>query len=183
MQLHVQGPTTRVRLSFPFCSWCMLILLAIGTPQVNNLLSIWAFYRYLYDTACCQLLGDQDVATTGRRIVLPASFPGGVRHMQHSYQNSMAIVRTLGKPGYFITFTANPNWEEIQAELLTDDQGDKMQSTRDRPALVARVFKMKHDDLIRDLKSNKVLGEYVAHVSVIKRALPHPPLGQEPPPI
>ena len=96
--------------------------------------------------------------------------------MQHSYQDSMAIVRTLGKPGYFITFTANPNWEEIQAELLTDDQGDKMQSTRDRPDLVARVFKMKHDDLIRDLKANKVLGEYVAHVSVIeyqKRGLPH----------
>ena len=202
----------------------MLIFLVIGTPRVNNLMSIWAFYRYhtytrnrsfnvlhrgaalfqqymvdiwlsiemhrleyfrfnqqklradLYDTARRQLLGDQDVATTGRRIVLPATFAGGVRHMQCSYQDSMAIVRTLGKPGYFITFTANPNWEEIQAELLTDDEGNKMQSTRDRPDLVARVFKMKHDDLIRDLKSNNVLGEYVAHVSVIeyqKRGLPH----------
>jgi hypothetical protein len=68
------------------------------------------------------LLGDQDVATTGRRIVLPASFPGGVRHMQHSYQNSMAIVRTLGKSDYFITFTVNPNWEEIQAESNTSIQ-------------------------------------------------------------
>jgi len=139
----------------------------------------------LYDTARRQLLGDQDVATTGRRIVLPAAFAGGVRHMQRSYQDSMAIVRTLGKPGYFITFTANPNWEEIQAELLKDDEGDKMQSTRDRPDLVARVFKMKHDDLIRDLKANnKALGEYVAHVSVIeyqKRGLPHSHTGQASP--
>jgi hypothetical protein len=131
----------------------------------------------LYDNARHQFLGDQDVATTGQRIVLPASFPGGVRHMQQAYQDSMAIVRTLGKPGYFITFTANPNWEEIQDELLlTNDQREKMQSTRDRPDLVARVFKMKHDDLMRDLKTNKVLGEYVAHVSVIeyqKRGLPH----------
>ena len=46
----------------------------------------------LYDTARRQLLGDQDVATTGRRIVLPATFAGGVRHMQCSYQDSMAMV-------------------------------------------------------------------------------------------
>jgi len=34
----------------------------------------------------------------------------------------MAIVRTLGKSGYFITFTVNPNWEEIQAESNTSIQ-------------------------------------------------------------
>jgi hypothetical protein len=130
----------------------------------------------LYDTARRELLGDRNVATTGRRIVLPATFPGGVRHMQQAYQDSMAIVRTLGKPGYFITFTANPHWDEIQAELLTDDHGTKMQTERDRPDLVARVFKMKHDQLMHDLKVNKVLGQYVAYVSVIeyqKRGLPH----------
>jgi hypothetical protein len=64
-------------------------------------------------TARRQLLGDQDVATTGGCIELPASLP-----------EVCAIcntrIRNLGKPGYFITFTANPNWEEIQAELLTD---------------------------------------------------------------
>jgi len=88
----------------------------------------------------------------------------------------MAIVRTFGKLGYFITFTANPHWEEIDAELLTDDAGVPMQTWRDRPDLVARVFKMKHDSMMPDLKTKNVLGEYVAHVSVIeyqKRGLPH----------
>jgi Helitron helicase-like domain at N-terminus len=96
--------------------------------------------------------------------------------MQKSYQDSMAIVRTFGKPGYFITFTANPNWEEIQSELLTDDQGAQMQTWRDRPDLVARVFKMKYDAMMGELKADEILGKSVAHVFVIeywKRGLPH----------
>jgi Helitron helicase-like domain at N-terminus len=64
----------------------------------------------------------------------------------------MAIVRTFGKPGYFITFTANPHWEEIDAEFLTDDAGVPMQTWRERPDLVARVFKMKHDSMILPLE-------------------------------
>jgi Helitron helicase-like domain at N-terminus len=130
----------------------------------------------LYDSAQRQLRDGQDVSTTGRRIVLPADFPGCARNMQRSYQDSMAIVRTFGKPGYFITFTANPNWEEIQAELLTDDQGVPMQTWRDRPDLVARVFKLKYDAMMEELKADDILGKYVAHVSVIeyqKRGLPH----------
>jgi hypothetical protein len=97
--------------------------------------------------------------------------------MQKSFQDSMAIVRTFGKPGYFITFAANPHWEEIDTELLADDAGVQMQTWRDRPDLVARVFKMKHDSMMQDLKTKNVLGEYVAHVSVIeyqKRGLPTP---------
>jgi helitron helicase-like protein len=48
--------------------------------------------------------------------------------MQKSYQDSMAIVWTFGRPRYFITFTANPYWEEINAGLLTDDTGVPMQT-------------------------------------------------------
>jgi helitron helicase-like protein len=72
----------------------------------------------LYDTTRRLLLGGQNTSTTNRRIVRPASFPIGVRNMQMSYQDSMAIVRTFGKPGDFITLTANPHLEEIDAELL-----------------------------------------------------------------
>jgi len=88
----------------------------------------------------------------------------------------MAIVRTFGKPGYFITFTANPHWSEIESELLQDDDGNPMQKWSDRPDLVARVFKMKHDAMMHDFKTKKVLGEYFAHITVIeyqKRGLPH----------
>jgi Helitron helicase-like domain at N-terminus len=156
----------------------MLILLAIGTPQVNNLLSIWAFYRYHAYTRnlSFNVLHLSCLATKIWQPPVDAlCFPLRSPEVCAICNTPISTPWPLYGPDYFITFTANPNWEEIQAELLTDDQGDKMQSTRDRPDLVARVFKM-----IRDLKSNKVLGEYVAHVSVIKRALPHPPLGQNP---
>ena len=49
----------------------------------------------------------------------------------------MAIVRCVGKPNLFITFTCNPTWPEIQAELLPN------QSAVDRPDLTARVFNLK----------------------------------------
>ena len=47
-------------------------------------------------------------ADQGRQVILPASFTSGDRFMQKCYQDSMTIVRKLGKPDLFITFTANP---------------------------------------------------------------------------
>jgi hypothetical protein len=105
----------------------------------------------------------------GRRIVLPASFIGGPRHMAQSYQDAMALVRAFGKPDLFITMTCNPKWEEIQRELKPGE------TANDRPDLVARVFKMKLDALMKDLKKG-LLGRVQAHVHVIefqKRGLPH----------
>lgn len=49
----------------------------------------------------------------------------------------MAIVRAFGKPDLFITFTCNPKWPEILAEL------EEGQVPNDRPDLIARVFYMK----------------------------------------
>ena len=82
----------------------------------------------------------------------------------------MAICRKFHKPDYFITMTCNPHWPEIEAELK---EGQKAQ---DRPDLVSRVFKLKKDQLIRDLKKGGVLGKTVADIYVIefqKRGLPH----------
>lgn len=59
---------------------------------------------------------DLDVA--GRRVILPSSFSGSPRNMVQLYQDSMAIVRELGKPLLFITMTANPRWEEAIAALF-----------------------------------------------------------------
>jgi len=73
----------------------------------------------------------------GKSILLPSSFAGGDRHMTQLYQDAMSIVRTYGKPDLFITFTCNPAWPEIQAELLPH------QKPNDRPDLIARVFKQK----------------------------------------
>ena len=82
----------------------------------------------------------------------------------------MAICRKYHKPDFFITMTCNPNWSEIQSKLLEG------QTPQDRPDIVALVFKMKKDQLMRDLTHGGVLGQVVAHMHVIefqKRGLPH----------
>ncbi len=57
--------------------------------------------------------GKQDTSAMGHRVVLPYSFPGSPRYLQQLYQDSMAVVRHFGRPTLFITFTANPNWPEV----------------------------------------------------------------------
>jgi hypothetical protein len=54
----------------------------------------------------------------GKSVILPSNFVGGHRHMNQLYQDAMSVVRELGKPDLFITFTCNPAWPEIAAELL-----------------------------------------------------------------
>lgn len=108
--------------------------------------------------------------TTGTRVVLPSSFTGSPRYMHQMYQDAMALVRVHGKPDLFITFTCNPNWEEIQSALLPGQTAD------DRPDIVARVFRQKMKALLDDLMQHGVLGRPVAHcwtVEFQKRGLPH----------
>ena len=91
--------------------------------------------------------------------------------MAKLYQNSMAIVRHLGKPSLFITFTANPNWSEITS--LTRPLN---QTASDRPDLVARVFNLKVKELLKDIKERKIFGSYKGLVRTVeyqKRGLPH----------
>ena len=61
----------------------------------------------------------QDVSTgdLGCRFILPSSFTGGDRFIQQLFQDSIVIVRYFRKPTFFITFTANPRWLEIDREL------------------------------------------------------------------
>jgi hypothetical protein len=83
----------------------------------------------------------------------------------------MAITRTLGKPTLFITFTANPQWAEIAAELHPGEQ------PQHRPELIAIVFKLKLDALLKDIKQKKgIFGSAIGTVYTIeyqKRGLPH----------
>jgi hypothetical protein len=72
----------------------------------------------------------------------------------------MAIVRHFKKPTFFITFTANPRWLEIDREL-------KGRQPIDRPDLIARVFHLKVRELLIDLK-NGLFGPYIGHVYMIK---------------
>src|SRR4051794_23188871 len=106
----------------------------------------------------------------GKKIILSSSFTGSTRYMQQMYQDSMAIVREYEKPDLFVTVTCNPNWPEIKAELLLNQQAS------DQPDIVTRVFKLKLKEITHDLFVKGVLGKVIAHVHVIefqKRGLPH----------
>lgn len=117
--------------------------------------------------------GDGEVSTgadIGRRLILPSSFTGSPRYQHQLFQDAMAIVRRFGKPDFFITFTTNPNWEEIHSALLPG------QSPSDRPDVMVRVFQLKLRSLLNDLLTNMVLGKVIASVHVIeyqKRGPPH----------
>ena len=113
---------------------------------------------------------DRDLANAGRKVILPPTIYGTPRWYHECYQNAMAIVRKYSKPDIFITFTCNPRWVEIQSAL---NEGE---SYTDRPDLCVRVFKMKVDNLMKDLTENSVLGKVEACTSTIefqKRGLPH----------
>ena len=125
----------------------------------------------LYNGLADAIVRDEvDASALGRRIVLPSSFLGSDRFMQQLFQDSMAIVRYFGKPTLFITFTANPNWKEIQDELLP------MQAATDRPDLISRVFHLKQKDLLAQVRHAQGFGRFLGCVWIIgyqKRGLPH----------
>ena len=125
----------------------------------------------LYDGIQDSLAHDTlDPTQIGKMTVLPSSFAGSDRAMQQLYQDAMALVRHIGKPDLFITFTANPKWNEITSALRPG------QSHMDRPDVVARVFRAKLRLLIHLLKKGGVFGKCKALVYTVeyqKRTLPH----------
>jgi hypothetical protein len=105
----------------------------------------------------------------GQKMILPSSFQGGERAMGQLYQDAMARVRKFGKPDLFVTFTCNPKWKDITDVLFPG------QIAKDRLELVTRVFNLKLDALLKDIKDG-VLGNVIAKIWVIefqKRGLPH----------
>jgi hypothetical protein len=87
-----------------------------------------------------------------------------------AYQDAMAIVRSLGIPDVFLTFTCNPSWLEIQSEL------PEGQIAADRPDLVARVFQMKVKKLLRGVCKGGWLAQVIGNIwtrEYQKRGLPH----------
>ena len=101
---------------------------------------------------------DTTPTSAGKRFVLPSSFIGGPRYMIGNYQDAMAICRWAGYPDLFITFTCNAKWPEIEL-FLSRKPGQKIE---DRPDVVARVFKIKLDQLLNDLKHGQHFGRVIA---------------------
>jgi Helitron helicase-like domain at N-terminus len=113
---------------------------------------------------------DRPDGPMGRRIVLPSSHSGSERSMRAAYMDAMAITGRFRKPHLFITKTANPSWVEVQRELLPG------QTAMDRPDLMARVFRLKKEQMLREIFHDGIFGRCPARVWTIeyqKRGLPH----------
>ncbi|XP_021971538.2 uncharacterized protein LOC110866705 [Helianthus annuus] len=118
-----------------------------------------------------QDVGQSDLSHTGQPVILPSSFTGGSRYMMQNYLDAMALCRKYGYPDFFITITCNPKWPEIVRFL-----GDSSIKPEDRPDILCRLFKMKLDELIKDMKQKKIFGDINAVVYTVefqKRGLPH----------
>jgi len=90
--------------------------------------------------------------------------------MHECQPDAMAYVRKYGHPDLFITLTCNPNWPEIQNNLLPG------QKPKGHPELVARVFRLKLKQIIEMLKSEMIFGRPCARLYSVefqKRGLPH----------
>ena len=106
----------------------------------------------------------------GQLVILPSSFIGGPRYMHEKTQDAMAYVRRYGRPSLFITITCNPKWPEIANEL------EPTQSPQDRHDLIARVFRLKMQRLMKLINQKSIFGATRCHIYTIewqKRGLPH----------
>ena len=108
--------------------------------------------------------GDTSRKSLGKRMVLPAIFTGGPRYMIQNYHDAMAICRWAGNPDLFITFTANPKWLEMQS-FLDEIPG---QNPQHRPDIETRVFKIKLDQLMKDIVQGEQFGRVIAGMMKIK---------------
>ncbi|KAL6858850.1 hypothetical protein ACP4OV_017852 [Aristida adscensionis] len=108
----------------------------------------------------------------GKRTVLPSSHTGGRRYMIQNYHDAIAICRVYGPPDFFTTFTCNSKWPEISEALLLEPG----QKSSDRADIVDRVYNMKLEDMLDDIKTGKAFGPVDALLHTVefqKRGLPH----------
>ena len=95
-----------------------------------------------------------DGEAVGKRTVLPSSHTGGRRYFQENFQDALAVSRVHGCPDIFSTFTCNPKWSEITEALLLEPG----QKPSDRADIVVRVYNMKLEEYLHDIKSGYAHG-------------------------
>ncbi|GKD14326.1 DNA helicase, partial [Tanacetum coccineum] len=105
----------------------------------------------LYDTIG---KGDCYGISVGSNIILPTSFIGEPCYMYSHYLDALAICRLLGNPQFFITFTCNVNWHEIERYMAQYPE----LTPNDRHDVVCRVFKQKVKNLVKFLKEVETFG-------------------------
>ena len=110
----------------------------------------------------------QNAAQRVGTVYLPACTPGSPKYQKRLVEQALTVVQKLGQPTYFVTFTCNPKWPEIQENLRPG------QISSDRPLLVARVFKLKLASLLKTIqKWDGGCEYYFCTVEFQHRGLPH----------
>jgi hypothetical protein len=89
---------------------------------------------------------DAEAYNLRQRTILPSTFPGSSQNMVQHCQDALAINHHFKGADIFMTVMADPNWPEIQGELLLG------QTAADRPDLVSHVFKAKVAAIMDDIK-------------------------------
>jgi hypothetical protein len=89
----------------------------------------------------------------GKAIILPASHTGGRRYMIQNYHDNIVICKVFGPPGFFFMFTCNPKWPKIVNNFYNAEQ-----KPSDKSDVIVRVYHMKLEELIQDIKSGKMFG-------------------------
>ena len=107
-------------------------------------------YKGLHE---CLVRGETDAAAIGQRIIFPSSFTSGPRYMFNNCKDAFAICKFSRYSSFFITMTCNPELKEIKKFVR-----NKELNAEDKPNILCKVFKMKLDGLIRDLKEGHVFG-------------------------
>lgn len=97
----------------------------------------------------------------GKRTMLPASHTGGRHYMIQNYHDAIAICRVHGPPNFFTTFTCNPKWPEI-SEVISFEPSQK---PTDRADIVVRVYNMKLEELLQDIRDGTAFGPVSAGMS------------------
>ncbi|KAL7135311.1 hypothetical protein ABFS83_11G085000 [Erythranthe nasuta] len=115
--------------------------------------------------------GDTEGKSVRQCIIIPGSFTAGPRYMFNNFVNALQICNWIGFPTLFITIICNPQWPEIQRVLKYTNLRPE-----DRPDILCRMFKMKLDSMMTEIKKGRIFGRIRAYVCTIefqKRGLPH----------
>jgi hypothetical protein len=108
---------------------------------------------------------------------MPSSVVGSKAYLSALMEDTLAVTSAYGKSTLFVTLTCNPKWKEIQDAL------EAGQDWTDRPDVVCRVFKLKLQEFMHDLRKGTFFkdkigrawgSKYTLHVIEFqKRGLPH----------
>ncbi|GJT11589.1 DNA helicase [Tanacetum coccineum] len=113
------------------------------------------------------LRGDRDGSDLGLRTVLTASFTGSPRYMYAHYLDALAICRVHGSPSFFITFTCNTKWPEIEEFMKPYPQ----LTVADRADIIDRVFEKKVHDYIDFVRDSNTFGSVTGDIRKINNKI------------